>query len=581
MTFLPAWANQLQELFCSCSASQFILYGSVFDVVPYSDEKTGKTVFLPLKEFLDEIMLQNYDCVIHYDRGKGITASRGEKEWTGWLVSVTGDRSSDLVMQNARIPFYALQLIDGFILKTLHLQTIRGQEKGYAPYKLAVVIDFAQFVAPRGDSLQLSGDIASHVVKILSWANDPSIINSNIAIFLITEKLNDLNHLITDNPATARIELLLPQENEMEDYLRYLHGTSFPDLEKQSDMTLKEMAGKLRGLSRISAHHIIASVLKNRKRITVSFLMDLKKERIEKECQNLLEFFQTDFNLDYIAGHAPAKKWLRQDAALLRAGKTHALPMGYLITGRIGTGKTYLVECWSGELGIPCVVLKNFRDKWVGATESNLETIFSILRALGQVIVFIDEADQMTGKRESGTGDSGLSGRVYAMLAKEMSNTRNRGKIIWILATSRPDLLEVDLKRQGRLDVHIPLFPPQTTSEIRQLFISVSKKIQFPLGEKDLPSFPKGFLLSGNEIEGILIRALRIFELQGKPKSSLPVILRSVIKKMKLRVQTGKLEYMDWIAVKECTDALFLPPAYAKYSAEEVEKKIESLKKYV
>jgi hypothetical protein len=57
------------------------------------------------------------------------------------------------------------------------------------------------------------------------------------------------------------------------------------------------------------------------------------------------------------------------------------------------------VECLAGEIGIPCVEMKNFRDKWVGATEGNLEKVFSILHALGQVIVFIDEADQMTGKR--------------------------------------------------------------------------------------------------------------------------------------------------------------------------------------
>ena len=142
--------------------------------------------------------------------------------------------------------------------------------------------------------------------------------------------------------------------------------------------------------------------------------------------------------------------------------------MGYLIAGRIGTGKTFLVQCWAGELGIPCVVFKNFRDRWVGATESNLEKIFAILRALGQVVVFVDEADQAAGKREGGDGDSGLSGRVYSMLAKEMSDTRNRGRIIWVFATSRPDLLEVDLKRQGRLDVHIPLFPPETPRSARR-----------------------------------------------------------------------------------------------------------------
>src|SRR4030095_2392583 len=190
----------------------------------------------------------------------------------------------------------------------------------------------------------------------------------------------------------------------------------------------------------------------------------------------------------------------------------NALPMGYLITGRIGTGKTFIVQCWAGELGVPCVVFKTFRDRWFGATESNLEKIFSVLHALGQVVVFVDEADQAAGKRNE-EGDSGLSGRVYSMLAKEMSDTRNRGRIVWVFATSRPDLLEVDLKRQGRLDVHIPLFPPETAHERETLLLAIAKKLKFPLVAGDLPPFADNVTLGGNELEGVLVRALRIHEL--------------------------------------------------------------------
>ena len=76
-----------------------------------------------------------------------------------------------------------------------------------------------------------------------------------------------------------------------------------------------------------------------------------------------------------------------------------AIAMGYLIAGRIGTGKTFVVQCWAGELGIPCVVFKNFRDRWVGATESNLEKIFAVLRALGlsTVVVVVVEVDPPMG----------------------------------------------------------------------------------------------------------------------------------------------------------------------------------------
>ena len=111
------------------------------------------------------------------------------------------------------------------------------------------------------------------------------------------------------------------------------------------------------------------------------------------------------------------------------------------------------------------------------ATESNLEKIFSVLRAIGQVVVFVDEADQMAGKREGGDNDSGLSGRVYGMLAKEMSDTRNRGKIIWVFATSRPDLLEVDLKRPGRLDVHPLAHGRDDGRHVRQQSLSCRQRL--------------------------------------------------------------------------------------------------------
>ena len=74
--------------------------------------------------------------------------------------------------------------------------------------------------------------------------------------------------------------------------------------------------------------------------------------------------------------------------------------MGYLICGPVGTGKTYLAECFAGSVGIPCVKLRNFRSKYVGETEGNLEQILTVLRAMGPVVVVIDEADAALGNRE-------------------------------------------------------------------------------------------------------------------------------------------------------------------------------------
>jgi SpoVK/Ycf46/Vps4 family AAA+-type ATPase len=321
-------------------------------------------------------------------------------------------------------------------------------------------------------------------------------------------------------------------------------------------------------------------------RLTADWVSKVKKDLIESECQGLLDFIESKLTLDDMAGSDAVKAWLREDQKLLEKGALHALPMGYLVAGRIGTGKTYLVQCWAGELGIPCVVFKNFRDRWVGATESNLEKIFSVLKAIGQVLVFVDEADQAAGKREGGDTDGGLSGRVYAMLAKEMSDTRNRGRILWVFATSRPDLLEVDLKRQGRLDVHVPLFAPETPEEMRALFRAIARKLKFPLKDDDLPALDPSQGLGSNEIEGVLVRALRVWELApdptpDAPKPSLRDILAGVLREVRPSAHTRKLEYMDLVAVKECTDQRFLPPRFRDLTPEQIETRLTELRRFV
>ncbi len=565
---LPAWAEEMRDLFRSGSVSQFILHGNIYDLVPGPDRK-----MYALKAFLDEVMFKSYDVVLYYNRGKGIVASRGGEDWSDFLQQAGGVEGSSL-----REPPKAMEVLDRYLLRALHLRALK---EARGPRRVAVVIDFAEFVVPRGDPLQLGGEYSSSLIKVLGWANDPGIQQSNIATVLLAEGLHDLSQPVVENPHSAKLKIPLPDEPDMADYVQALAASQFPDLASRCEVPLEVLGRRLTGLSRVGARRVIALALNNEKTLTSAWLSRMKKDLIERECQGLLEFLESAFTLDHVAGHDAVKAWLREDTQLLKRGALHALPMGYLVAGRIGTGKTFLVSCWAGELGIPCVVFKNFRDKWVGATESNLEKIFSVLRALGQAVVFVDEADQMAGKREGGEGDGGLSGRVYGMLAKEMSDTRNRGKIIWVFATSRPDLLEVDLKRQGRLDIHFPLFPPETVAEMKALLLAVAKKYKFPLSEADLADLPEPRTLGGNEIEGILVRALRVFELQGEPKRPLKEILADVFKDVRPSAHAQKMEYMDWIAVKECTDARFLPPRFRDVPPAEVERNIQERRRFV
>jgi SpoVK/Ycf46/Vps4 family AAA+-type ATPase len=206
-------------------------------------------------------------------------------------------------------------------------------------------------------------------------------------------------------------------------------------------------------------------------------------------------------------------------------------------------------------------MLKNFRSKYVGETEGNLERVLSVLRAMGPVMVIIDEADAALGDRDA-EGDSGTSSRVFGMIATQMGDTRYRGKILWMLLTARPDLLPIDIKRQGRAEVHIPLFYPTEDEELRQMFVVLARKLGTTLEPEDVPPVPaehKG-LLSGADIEGIVARAWRRSLLTGA-RSVTKDALAEVIAQFLPSTQGLEKELQETAAIIECTDREFLPPS--------------------
>ena len=124
-----------------------------------------------------------------------------------------------------------------------------------------------------------------------------------------------------------------------------------------------------------------------------------------------------------VSGHEGVKARLRRAAQAILAGRLRGVPMGYLIAGPVGSAKTFLVNCFTGEIGFPCVKFLNFRSQWQGVTEGNLEKILKLLHAMWPVGVIIDEADAFLGDRNQ-QGDSGTSNRVFAQLASFMGEHR-------------------------------------------------------------------------------------------------------------------------------------------------------------
>jgi hypothetical protein len=544
---LPSWANEIVARYESGAAGQFILHGNVADRMLLrlpEGPKLGR-----LNDYLLDVLLPRFQVVLSYDPGFGLRVERGKEVVAEWpALKEMGELPS--------LPLLAVRAIARFLQYARNLRAV-----GAKPVTVAVVLRDAQLYVPVLPQT-MNHELSAIASLIRSWGVDTTLAAQGQAVFLVADRINSLHPLVATNPRAAEIELPLPDTEELAGALQVLAPECSKALTADADFT--RIASRLAGTS-IAA---LEAFLRRRNHAGMPLgdadLGELRKALVERDAGELIDFIEPDRNLDDVIGLEGVKTRLRQDLSLWKQDEVAALPMGYLFCGPVGTGKTFLAECLAGEAGVPVVTLRNFRDRWVGSTEANLEKIFALLHALGRCIVFIDEADQALGRRAAGSGDSGVSSRVYSKLAAEMSDTRNRGKILWVLASSRPDLIEVDLKRPGRIDVKVPIFPTATAGEGMVLLGALCKRRGIPLDDAAkaalLPMVPPW--LTPGAAEALAVKAYRLTK-TGTPSAQDAV--RACLQGYLPPVDPLIIKAQMRLAAEEATDAEFVPAEVRRY----------------
>ena len=138
--------------------------------------------------------------------------------------------------------------------------------------------------------------------------------------------------------------------------------------------------------------------------------------------------------------------------------------------------------------------------------------------------------------------------------------------MLWILASSRPDLIEVDLKRPGRVDVKVPLLPTATQSESAALIGALTHRYGLAIESNDLqrlePAMPT--LLTPGAAEALAVKAYRHSRTQNVSGAA---ALEASLKDYQNPVPSDVMEFQMRIAVREATDVAFVPPAFRKYAS--------------
>ncbi len=596
---LPGWAEELRQRYLKGESSLFILFGNVHDLVFHDNKLVG------VSDFLAQTVLARKETVIRYNLSTGCRFAR---------KSPRVDFLPELLLE--RPPEKVLPLLEPLL---------------FTNNNLALIVDYAETIAPAGDTSFSSEQDRFAVVTFQRWSMAPQLEASDNVVILLTEVPSELHPRIVANPKVAVVNVPMPGRDERRKIVEHVNP-ALDDAwtDRLADITAGLKAVQIKGILQPSPpeaedaearlrfiQSLVGNETRARKLAAVTqgmshkeiqelagvepgvspeaphteefeevlrLIARRKREIIERECFGLIEFVEPAHDFSVVGGIDEVKKELLAIARHIREGRRNRVPMGLLFTGPMGTGKTFVAEAFVKESGLTSMKLKNFRSKWVGATESNLERILGVVKAIGNVIVIIDEGDRSFGSGgEGGDSDGGTSSRVIARLKEFMSDTSNRGRVLFILMTNRPDKLDVDIKRAGRLDRKVPFLYPQTPGELEMVLEAQARKhklkvdLQFPRDREAVSAKIVGY--SNADVEAVALLANDYAAERAAPETSIPVeCFEKAIADYLPSRDVEMLEYMELLAVFEASNRRMLPAKYANLSIDELQDRLAELR---
>lgn len=566
----PEFAQKIIEKYVSAQSNVFLIYGNVKDVYP-----TDPGRYLPLVDFFVESLIKPQRdtaprIVIVYDPSTGISFFNPlDKQIVGQQI---GEDRLARIMTAARKDIVTAC----GVLREMTRIDVKVPAKSDPGRKIrkdyAIIIRYAEAVAPpsRGE-VMLDSDRLK-VITLENWFSDSSFVASSDIVFLIGETLNGINERIVDLPYCATIKIDRPSDEQRRNYIELL----IQEEKARTSVPPAHMAYSSAGLTLLSLRQIFRQASYKGETITPELIFEKTKEIIEKELEGHIEFPNLKYGFEKVIGASKLVKKLAEIKQCLKGDDPELMPVGILVPGANGVGKTFIYKAFAKECGWIAVILKNIRGPYVGETERNWERIRSVLEAMGNVMVIYDEADTEIGGRSAQTHD--VDRRLFGNILKMMSDSSNRGKIVWIIITARPDRLEPDIKRSGRAGEHLPVFDNE--GEEKEAFIrSVLTQAGFSLEEFSLEQHQEFVRLTSDyypaDFDQVLTELKRRRHLDGKLTPE--VVLEELADFIPSDIARQR-EYQELLAVLECTSREILPDRYLSLSREEAQRRVQEIR---
>ncbi|HNJ51061.1 MAG TPA: AAA family ATPase, partial [Accumulibacter sp.] len=172
--------------------------------------------------------------------------------------------------------------------------------------------------------------------------------------------------------------------------------------------------------------------------------------------------------------------------------------------------------------------------------------------------------------------------RVIARLKEFMSDPENRGRVVFILMTNRPDKLDSDIKRPGRLDRKIPFFYAETAAERAAVIAAIFRRYAIPCtlsaeAIEEACAALEGY--SNADLEAVALLAAEFAERAGVPLDA--ERLGQAIGDFMPPQETAMLRYMEMLAVSETSRRSLLPQRFRTLSAQDVQTRLAEFRRQI
>ncbi|MBI4119292.1 MAG: ATP-binding protein [Parcubacteria group bacterium] len=322
----------------------------------------------------------------------------------------------------------------------------------------AVVFEHLRTITPPNCSTGSCKDDRAALVTILTWANGSSaraIREARNIVILVEESLDLVDAALrSETNGIVPLKLHFPDLEDIEVTYGELRRVYTPHAD---DLEAGRFAQLATGMSRNKIISLVKEMNFKGRAVSPELLFEHKKKFISEQSGNLLQIMQPLWGLQAIGGLLEHKKYILEVIKAMKDKDLMAVPMGILLLGCPGVGKTVFAQALAYESGLPFLTLGTFKDPYVGMSLRNLTFALELAIAQSPVVFFVDEIEQKFLSRDTMRDNTGVNNEVMGRLLEIISDTDLRGKILWIGASNKPYLL--DTAMLDRFEKKIP-FPP-------------------------------------------------------------------------------------------------------------------------